>query len=181
MAKEDEIFSSPKTKRNYYCFCTHQYIQAQLIFILMVQEFKKKPEAGRAQLISKWFLEQDIDTELTKNGFIDELNIPKTVANAIPGMKNAAYSNSTLNAELFKVLYDSVMVDVLNGKTQTLSYDTLTNSLSNKLALIGNKMDGGIYNPNLSYMANGKFSGQMQRLRLWLKGGSFYPDAMGLW
>jgi hypothetical protein len=73
MAKEDEIFSSSKTKHNYYCFCTHQYIQAQLIFILMVQEFKKKPEAGRAQLISKWFLEQDIDTELSKNGFIDEL------------------------------------------------------------------------------------------------------------
>ena len=96
-------------------------------------------------------------------------------------MKNAAYSNGTPNAELFKVLYDSVMVDVLNGKTQTLSYDTLTNSLSNKFALIGNKMDGGIYNPNLSYMANGKSSGQMQRLRLWLKGGSFYPDAMGLW
>jgi len=181
MAKEDGIFSNPKAKHNYYCFCTHQYIQAQFIFILMVQEFKKKQEAGRAQLIAKWFLEQDIDSELAKNGFIDELNIPKNVANAIPGMKNAAYGNGKLDPELFNVLYDSVMVDVLNGKTQILSYEKLTNSFSNKLALIGNKNDGSVYNGNLTYMANGKFAGQMQRLRLWLKGGSFNADAMGLW
>ena len=181
MAKKDDIFGSPKAMHNYYCFCTHQYIQAQLIFVLMVQEFKKKPEAGKAQLISKWFLEKDIDSELSKNGFIDELNIPNKVASAIPDMKNAANSNNTPKEDLFDILYDSVMVDVLNGKTQTLSYEHLSNSIFNKIALKGNNYDGGVYNSGLIYMPNGKFSGQMQWLRLWLRAGSFKPDAMGLW
>ena len=80
-----------------------------------------------------------------------------------------------------QVLYDSVMVDVLNGKSQPLSYEHLSNSIFNKIAMRGNKDDGGIYNSGLIYMPNGKFSGQMQWLRLWLKAGSFIPDAMGLW
>lgn len=125
------LFDTPEHRRRLYCYSTLQAGQENVIFCLLVHQFRRTGKKGQAELIRDWFLLGAAPVAVTEKGYIAELNISS--------------SEQMQLANVAKRVTESVG---RVGKTFSQKMTNNGGGMNGLVSVVGQKLFGGTKVPN---------------------------------
>ena len=190
---------TPQRRHNLYCYCTHRWAQDSAVFFILVENWRKKRQKRQAQFINDWFIQGNIPDELTKGGYMMQVNLsPKlwdeTNANVTNGIAAVGKTFADKRAR-----HGGGFTGFLGAVGQKLFTDTsladekVFNEAQNVAAVVmqGNNDSGFfgtrnpathfLYNPDATWQHNPIFDKQLPVLKRYLTMNGFSPVELGIY
>jgi hypothetical protein len=164
MADVTDWITGPKPRHNFYCFTTHCFNQAELIFVLMVQQFRGDRKDKQAQLIADWFLAENIPESLREGDYLQDLNVPGDVKSQFTSIQQKA-TGSKPGADTFDPIDKAVRAN-LSSAASNRNYvndkNVFSQSLLNKTMIKLKSLDDFVTS-NLKNISTDKSSWSEQQ------------------
>ncbi|CAN7192917.1 hypothetical protein LJR030_000445 [Rhizobium sp. LjRoot30] len=193
MAGIDEFRSftnTPSRRHTFYCYCTQKYIQDQAVFFLLVEAYRESRLKRQAEFLNNWFINGGIPAELEANAYLGVVNISDAMTQSVNDSTNSAIRAVGRNFAEKRANHGGGIGGFFGALKQKVGDTKVGGTLFDKplmqvVGMLGDRsqgFDGGCgYEKDGNYQPNGKFAGQVSRLRKELKAVNFDPDKIGIY